>query len=158
MSQEDKVEDEMIYRMDTVNNFWTWFGQLIDIPNDPSHSCFYAIWNAGVSGFTPVLLDDGDFLLPARVYGISHYGASGEHNGVGLWKLNANGDVLKRVFMDVYDVNSNGMNLEFFYNTQNPLLVQGNDVYLIYSPRGLGFIGTPLRTVICKFDTELNLK
>ena len=320
ISQEGKVVDEMTYRMDTVNNFWTWFGQLIDIPNDPSHylaiaemyddikechnlfhivkidenlyydpdevivvdlseevrhfwiesdphfvidgegnlsfatvakkwddtyclmyvkvtpegektivydpstnfvnggevcafvprgdhymmmagfsrndgpystqyichyevsldfvsdsicllngqsgvlsydnlqdSCFFANWDEGVSGFTPVLLEDGDYLLPARVYGISHYDPSGEHNGVGLWKLNANGDVLKRVFMDVYDVNSSGMNLEYFYNTQNPLLVHGNDVYLIYSPRGLGFTGTPLRTVICKFDTDLNL-
>lgn len=120
-------------------------------------SCIFATWEEGISGFTPVWLDDDVFLLPTKVYGYSHYSMSGEHNGVAVWKVNADGELLDRIFLDVFDTNSLGMKLEYFYNTLNPLLVHGNDVYLCYTPRGNGF-SVPLRTVVCKLDTELNLK
>ena len=122
-------------------------------------SCFFATWHTGMSGFTPVWIDEGTLLIPTSVHGISHYidSISEQHHGVGLWKLKTNGDVVNRVFLDVDDENNSGMVLEVFYNTQNPLLVQGNDVYLCYTPKGSTF-STPLRTVVCKFDTDLNLK
>ncbi len=42
LSQDGKVVDEMAYVMDSVNNPWTWFGGLLDIPGDPSHHIIIA--------------------------------------------------------------------------------------------------------------------
>ena len=75
-------------------------------------SCFFASYYEGESGFTPVWIDENTFLIPTKVFGYSHYSTSGQHYGVGLWKLNGNGDMVQRVFLDVYDVNGSGMNLE----------------------------------------------
>lgn len=107
----------------------------------------------GRTAIVPVWLDDNTFLLPTSIAGMSHFSMQ-LSSGVGLWKMDAEFNVLDRAFIDVYD--NNTLNVEELY-AWNPLLVNGDDVYLCY----MAFKGThssPMRTVICKFDTDLNLK
>ena len=97
---------------------------------------------------TPEWLSDSIFLLPTKVSG----GVSTQ--GVGLWKMNSNFNLVDYAFFDVY--NTGTMKDEILY-TWNPVLANGEDVYLCYTTCK-GVIGGPQQTVVCKLDMDLNLK
>lgn len=125
---------------------------LLSYNNSDTLCC--ATWFAR-DGFTLTWLNDSTVLIPTTVSGYRRSKSGNHGNGVGIWKLDANHNLLDNVLIDVFELN-NGMDEECLYAWE-PLLFTGEDVYLCYMVYK-GTSSSPMRTVVCKLDTELNLK
>ena len=98
--------------------------------------------------YSPLWISESTFLLPTRVAGFTGVNTS---YGVGIWKLDAEFNLLDQVF---FDVNNGKNNKEFLY-AWNPLIRNGEDIYFCYTT----YKGAhqPMQTVVCKLDTDLNI-
>jgi hypothetical protein len=94
-------------------------------------------------------ISDSVFLFPTIVVGVM--GAS-TNFGAAIWKLDERFDLLGQVFFDVY----NGKKIELI-DTWNPIVVQSDEIYFCYTTYR-GSVSGPMQTIICKLDTDLNLR
>ena len=102
-----------------------------------------------VDGNVMTWLSDNVFLLPTSAIG---YRGTSSTNGAAIWKLDAQFNLLDQAFFDVYG----GSQFEVL-NAWNPLLVRDDEMFFCYSTY-TGHLDQPQQTVICKLDTDLNLK
>jgi hypothetical protein len=121
--------------------------------DNQNDSLFTADWQ-GHHNCAPLWINDSVFLLPTAIYGCSHCSSANGY-GAGIWKLDDNLNLIDRVFIDVYTKPTNNDTYKEPF-ARKPLIINNDNLFYCYATN-TGFVSRPRRTVVCKFDINLNL-